>query len=126
MFMRSIACPLFASVALLAVASSPASAAYDAASEYVEAAAVARRYPDPDIVLRTPGFAAGRQDFTSHAEMLAFLEATVTASRHAHLRIIGRSQQGRAIPLAILTRGGAASSAEVVKNGRPTLLIIGL
>jgi len=124
--MQPIGRSFFLSIAMLALIPAPLLAAYDPAREYVEAPAVARRYPDPDVSLPTPGFAAGRQDFTSHAEMLAFLNATVVNSPDAHVRIVGRSQQGRSIPLVIMARGGAASGAELLKNGRPTLLVIGL
>ena len=112
-------------VPLLAVAHGAALASYDPASEYVEAAAVARRFPDPDIALSTPGFAPERHDFTSHAEMLAYLEKIRAGAPDLHLRVVGSSQRGLSIPLAVLARG-AASGADVVKNGRPTVLVIGL
>src|SRR4051794_5995870 len=120
--MQSMGRSLFLSISILALVPPPAFAAYDPAREYVEAPAVAGRYPDPDVSLPTPGFGAGRQDFTSHAEMLAFLNATVVNAPDAHVRIVGRSQQGRSIPLVMMSRGGAASGAELLKNGRPTLL----
>src|SRR5438046_9936590 len=76
-------------------------AGFDPAREYVESDAVAARYPDPDVTLGTPGFAANRRDFTSHAEMLAFLDTLVVRSPSLRVRIIGKSQQGRAIPLIV-------------------------
>jgi hypothetical protein len=124
--MRALTCRFIAAIALIAIVEPRALADYDPAREYVESPAVARRYADPDIVLRTPGFVEGRRDFTSHAEMLAFLNDALVNSPDMRVRIIGRSQQGRAIPLVIMARGGSASSAELLKNGRPTLLIIGL
>ena len=103
-----------------------AAAAFDPAREYVESDAVSARYPDPDVTLGTPGFAANRRDFTSHAEMLAFLDTLVVGSPSVRVRIVGKSQQGRAIPLIVLSRAGVASGAELIRGGRPTVLIVGL
>lgn len=124
--MREYIRGIIAGLGLVAVAHQSALAEYDPAREYVESRAVALRYADPDVPIRTPGFIEGRRDFTSHAEMLAFLDETLANSPDMHLRVVGHSQQGRSIPLVIMARGGARGSAELLKNGRPTVLIVGL
>lgn len=100
-----------------------ACAAYDPSQAYVESAAVIARYPDPDLVIAAPGLRAGRTDFTSHEELLAFIDALTRQG--AASRIIGRSQEGRAIPLLVFARGAGAHPAELAKSRKPTVLIIG-
>lgn len=109
--------------ALLIGSALHAHAAYDPSQAYVESAAVIARYPDPDVVIATPGLRAGRTDFTSHEELLAFIEALTRQG--AASRNIGRSQEGRAIPLLVFARGAGAQPAELAKSHKPTVLIIG-
>ncbi|MDO9438853.1 M14 family metallocarboxypeptidase [Hydrogenophaga sp.] len=96
----------FLSGSLLSVAAFAASAQFNPASVTVEPAAVARRFPDPDVRYNTPGFKPGRQDFTTHAEMLAFLEEAARRSTRLKVEMLGRSQRGLPIPLVIMTGGG--------------------
>ena len=102
-----------------------AHALFEPAREYVEAAAVAARFPDPAVDIPTPAFAAGRADFTSQGEMTAFAAAVASRSRDSHLLVLGRSQEGRAIPLLVFARPATGRGGEMVKNGKPTVLIIG-
>src|SRR5262245_54941971 len=103
----------FASVLLLAV---PADAQFDPAKAYRENPAVAARYPDPTDSYDTPALAPGRADFTSHAEMMAYLQALQPRARAMTMTIAGRSQQGRELPLlAFGTRS----------PGKPVVLLIG-
>jgi hypothetical protein len=112
-------------LALLLLAFAPlADALYDPAREYIEAPAVAARYPDPAVELRTPAFAAGKTDFTSQDELIAFVDDLARRTPSLRVRIIGRSQEHRAIPLLIFARPPAAGF-DLQKNGRPTVLIIG-
>jgi Zinc carboxypeptidase len=101
-----------------------ANAIYDPALEYVETPAVAARYPDPAVALRTPAFAAGKTDFTSQDELIAFVNDLARRTPYLRVRIIGRSQENRAIPLLIFARPPVTGS-DLEKNGRPTVLIIG-
>ena len=109
--------------ALLAFASN-AIALYDPAREYTETAAVAARYPDPAVEIKTPAFAAGKADFTSQDELIAFVDDLARRSPALRVRIIGTSQEGRAIPLLIFARP-STSGGDLQRSGKPTVLIIG-
>lgn len=82
--------------------------------------AVAKRYADPAITYATPSLRAGRADFASHDEVLAYLKSqSQTHSPRVRLEVIGRSQQGRDIPLVLISESGR------FQPGRPTVLIVG-
>lgn len=122
----SVAClPHLVLAAALALPSLPSRAEFDAAREYVETAAVAARYPDPAVVMGTPGLAPSRTDFTRQAEMMAFVEMVAAHSPDARLVILGKSQEDRAIPLLAFARPAGGRGAELLRNGKPTVLIIG-
>jgi hypothetical protein len=108
-------------IALLAacVVATPAAGEFDPARASVESAAVAALFPDPRVDYPTPGFRAARTDFTSHAELLAYVEALQRDTGGFALRRIGRSQRGEPIPLLVFTRRSAGGSAH-----RPTVLIV--
>lgn len=97
-----------------------------AASAYDEPAAVKALYPDPPVAFATPGFAAGRADFTSHEEMMAFIERLRQRADNLTVRILGESQEGRAIPLLLLTNARTASPADVLRLNRPVVWLQGL
>jgi predicted deacylase len=98
------------------VAGVPAQAQFDPAKAVAEPEAIARQFPDPTTPFTSPAFAAGRQDFTTHAEALAFLDAVAQRSSRVVLETLGQSQQGRAMVLAVLTgpRGFDASLPTVL------------
>lgn len=102
-----------------------AHAVYDPTREYVEAPAVAARYPDPAIAIATPAFAAGKTDFTSQAELESFVADVARRSRDLRVRNAGYSQEHRSIPLLVFARPAAAAGGDVQKNGKPTVLIVG-
>jgi hypothetical protein len=115
-----------AGIALVAaVAFAPSWALYDASKEYVESPAVAARYPDPAVDIATPGLRAGRSDFTSQQELEAFILDLARRSTDLRVRVLGRSQEGRDIHLLVFARPAVADGAEVLKNGKPTVLIVG-
>lgn len=116
----------FLCIVALSVVAWSADALYDPAREYVESAAVAARYPDPAIDIDTPGLAPDHDDFASHDELIAFVDRLSRRSRDLRVRTIGRSQERRAIPLLVFARPAAAAGPELQKNGKPTVLIIGL
>lgn len=89
--------------AALAALSGLALAQFDPAKVDLEVEAIARQFPDPATPFKTPAFAAGRQDFTTHAEVFSFLDALALRSPRITLETVGRSQQGRAMVLAVLT-----------------------
>jgi hypothetical protein len=115
-----------AGIALVAaLAFAPSWALYDASKEYVESPAVAARYPDPAVDIATPGLRAGRSDFTSQQELEAFILDLARRSTDLRVRVLGRSQEGRDIHLLVFARPAVADGAEVLKNGKPTVLIVG-
>ncbi|HXW24095.1 MAG TPA: M14 family metallopeptidase [Xanthobacteraceae bacterium] len=113
--------------ALLALGVVPALAQeIDRAAEYRQSAAVLARYPDVPIALDAPALKPGRSEFTSQAEMEAFLAALKARVPALVLGSLGRSQQGRDIPYLLFTQEGLADPAAVVALGRPILWFIGL
>ncbi len=102
-----------------------ACAVYEPAKEYVESPAVAVRFPEPDVAIPTPAFRPGRADFTSHEEMQAFIGELGRQASDLRVRTLGRSQEGREIPLLVFARPRAAFGPDALKNGRPTVVVIG-
>jgi hypothetical protein len=106
--------------ALWGAAPLAAHAQFDPARVSPVPAAVAARYPDPAVSYQTPSLRAGRTDFASHDEVIAFARQLVTQSRGAmRLEWVGKSQEGREIPLLLLS----SNSTFDAKN--PTVLILG-
>jgi hypothetical protein len=108
-----------AAAAALAGISGAASAQFDPARVIVEPAAIAARFPDPAEVFSTPAFAPDRRDFTSHAEMTAFAAKLGQASHRYTIETVGRSQEGRAMLLLVLTGKSGFNPA------LPTVLLLG-
>jgi hypothetical protein len=104
-------------LALLAAA--PAQAQFDPAKVWVEPPAIAARFPDPSVSYATPGFRAGRTDFPSHAEVLAFLDELARQSPNVRVERPGLSQQRREMPLVLLADQGRFDPS------RPTVMVIG-
>ncbi len=94
-------------------------AQFDPAKVRAEPEAVARRYPDPVVPYQTPGLSPGRSGFASHEEVLGFAQNLASKDKQVSLRLIGKSQQGRDIPLLVLT------SARGFQNDKPTVLVLG-
>lgn len=102
----------------------------------VESAAVAARFPDPDVRFGTPVFQVGRTAFTSDAESQAFLRSLVRAgsadSAEVRLLVLGQTQNGtplealwfgRENPVAALPAASAPPGAE--PPPRLTVLLVG-
>jgi len=81
--------------------------------------------PEPDYIARqfktasnfsTPAFAAGRENFTSYAEAVDFINALAQRHSNAKIETVGKSQQGRTLSLLVLssTRGFNASLPTVM------------
>jgi len=96
-----------------------AQAQFDPAKAWVEPPAIAARFPDPPVSYATPGFRAGRADFPSHAEVLAFLSDLARQSPNVRVERLGLTQQGREMPLVVLADQGRIDPA------RPTVMVIG-
>ena len=101
-------------------------AQFDPARAYRQSEAVKQHYPDPAVMYDTPGFAPGRDDFTSHGEMSAYLSRLQQRAGNLQLRIIGASQEGRAIPLLVLSNSGATATADLLRLNRPVVMLVGL
>ncbi|TAG49467.1 MAG: peptidase M14 [Betaproteobacteria bacterium] len=97
-----------------------ANAQFDPAKVAPVPAAVSQRYSDPDVRYTSPGMAPGRKDFTSHEEVLTYSRQLAAQSdKWMRMESIGKSQQGRDIPLLLL------SSPSSFQPDKPTVLILG-
>ncbi len=112
--------PVTLGVALLAAAVATLARAYD------EPDAVKARFPDPPVHYQTPGFAPGRGDFTTHEELLVWLADLTARTANVRVRMLGESQEGRAIPMLVLSNAPVASAADVLRLNRPVVWLQGL
>ena len=101
--------------ALLAVTG--AWAQFDPARVHTEPPPVHARFAAPAVQFHTPAFDPWQIDFTSHAQMMARLQALV-GRPSVHLEIVGESGQGRALPLVLLAHQGRW------QPDRPTLMLV--
>jgi hypothetical protein len=115
--------PLFALLAFVCAASAQE---LEREAEYRQNAAVLARYPDVPLAFDTPALKAGRTNFTTQAEMEAFLAALKARVPALVLGSLGRSAQGRDIPYLVFTKEGLSDAAAIVAFGRPILWFIGL
>ncbi|HET7031912.1 MAG TPA: M14 family metallocarboxypeptidase [Casimicrobiaceae bacterium] len=93
---------------------------------YDEPDAVKSRFPDPAVSYHTPGFAPGRSDFATHEELIAWIADLTTRAPNARVRILGDSQEGRSIPMLVLSNAPVASVADVLRLNRPVVWLQGL
>jgi hypothetical protein len=110
----------------LLLTAAPLYAQFDPANQYRQSEAVKTRYPDPPVSYRTPGFRSGRTDFTTNEEMLDFVYKLQARAANLQVRVAGRSQEGRPIPLLVLSNSGFTSTIDLVRLGRPVVLLVGL
>jgi len=118
--------PPIALLVFVALQAPPLQAQFHPDRIYKQSAEVRQRYPDPHVVYDTPGLAPGRQDFTSHQEMLAFVEDLKRRTGVVQVRTIGASQEGRTIPALVLSASDAKTPAELRRLGRPVVVMAGL
>ena len=93
--------------------------------EYEQSAAVKSRYPDPPVRFATPGFAPGKTGFTSHAEMMQFVQALARRSDVMRLRTVGESQEGRVLPLLVFSDAAGVAPAALRRLERPIVFLMG-
>ncbi len=112
---------------VLVALAGPAAAQVDVprAGEYRQSPAVLARYGDVPVSLTAPALAPGRAALTDQAEMEAFLADL--AARHPTLRLssLGRSIEGRDIPVIIATAEGLSDPAAIRALGRPVVWLVG-
>jgi hypothetical protein len=87
--------------------------------------ALKQHYPDIPVPMKAPALAPGRSQLTSQEEMLAFLADLSARSSHAAVSMIGSSQQGRDIPLVLLSKEGFTDPELLQKLDRPVVWFIG-
>lgn len=88
--------------------------------------AVAARFPDPVMNYRTPALQAGRNDFTSNAELQALLRGLVRDNTAVvRLLNLGASQSGVPIEALLFSRNADATPASLQRSGRPLVLVLG-
>ena len=91
-------------------------------------AAVAARFPAPDVRYSTPGLEPGRRAFTTNNELsnwLNQLAATSTGRTRAQVQTIGSSQRGAPLQAIIITQAGGTTPAALDDSHRPTILLVG-
>lgn len=93
---------------------------------YRQTAAVLSHYPDvAGMKLDSPAFRTPEPSLTRQEAMLDFLAALARESAHARLAAVGRSTQGRDIPIVYFTAEGLDDPAAIRKLGRPVIWLIG-
>ena len=112
--------PLLAAFAALA----QAQCAPDA--EYQQSEAVKRRYPDPPVRFDTPAFAAGKSGFTTHDEMMDYLEKLARPAR-ATCWYAPRATRRKAacMPVLLFTNSGRFAPADLQRLNRPIVVLVG-
>ena len=94
-------------------------------------AAVAARFPAPQVVYTSPAFAPGHRGFTTNAELQAALREMVRNALPAIGRAgvtllpLGTSQKGVALQAVLLTLSTDTSPAALQASSRPTVLLVG-
>ena len=76
-------------------------------------------------VLDSPAFAAATPSLTSDEALVGFLTTLAGASRCLRLSSLGRSQQGRDLPLVYLTREGLDDPLAIARLDRPVIWLLG-
>ena len=94
-------------------------------AKYSQTDAVRARFPDIPVTLVAPSFAKAAPALTSQAEMEAFLTDKIAASPRAHVTTIGKSGQGWALSLVVLTKEGVKSLDAARALKRPVVWFIG-
>ncbi len=85
-------------------------------------------YPPRDLRSLRPQTRAEQSGFTatsSHADVMAFLDSLRTATSHIHVATLGRSSQGREIPLVVASRPLVRTAAEAKRTNRPIVYLQG-
>jgi hypothetical protein len=85
------------------------------------------RFADLPVAIETPAFASGKRDFTSDAELFAFLgKLDAQDSGQLTWRIMGKTPGGRDLHLLVLTADGKATPYEIAASRKPVIWILGM
>jgi hypothetical protein len=97
-----------------------------APSDYRQTDAVLTHYPPlGHVKLASPAFSKPEPSLTSQDEMAGFLATLARESRHVRVKSLGRSMQGRDMPLLYVTQEGLDDPAAIGRLGRPVIWLIG-
>ncbi|MGM9932095.1 M14 family metallopeptidase, partial [Pradoshia sp.] len=77
---------------------------YGKGPSYIQPDNISHLFPKPQIDFQTPAFAKGKTAFTSQEEMTAFLKKLSKKNKHMSYKIIGKSLEGREIPMIIFSK----------------------
>lgn len=92
------------------------------------AAAVAARFPEPAVLYATPGLEAGRETFTTQAEMSQWLREIANKSLGSGtllgLVTAGTSQRGAPIQALVATRARSIEPRALDALERPTVMLV--
>jgi hypothetical protein len=97
-----------------------------APSDYRQSAAVLAHYPAvPGVGLDSPAFRTAEPALTSQEDLIGFVSGLSRQSPVAKLGSIGRSPQGRDIPVLYFTAEGLGDPAAIRRLGRPVIWLLG-
>lgn len=96
------------------------------AQEFVQSERLRARFPDVAVPMQAPFLAGDGATLTSQEGMEAFVRALVDRTPRARAVEIGRSQEGRAIPVIILSAEGHDSLAALGAGAKPVAWLVGL
>ncbi|PQD97096.1 peptidase [Pradoshia eiseniae] len=77
---------------------------YGKGPSYIQPDDISHLFPKPQMKFQTPGFAKGKTAFTSQEEMTAFLKKLSKKNKHMSYKIIGKSLEGKEIPMIIFSK----------------------
>lgn len=77
---------------------------YGTGPSYIQPDNISHLFPKPRMTFQTPAFASGKTAFTSQEEMTAFLKKLSRQNKHMSYKIIGKSLEGREIPMIIFSK----------------------
>ncbi|HET7772879.1 MAG TPA: M14 family metallopeptidase [Burkholderiaceae bacterium] len=83
------------------------------------------RFGDLSFTPETPSFAPGRKDFTSDAELAAFIARLDASSSTMTWRVLGKSPGGRDIHLMLFASEGKSAAPELAATRKPVVWLIG-
>lgn len=78
-------------------------AQFDPSKVLIEPLVISQQFNASSTLFSTPAFAPGREDFTSYAQAVDFLNAIAQRHNNARIETVGMSQQGRPMVVVVMT-----------------------